>query len=267
MIIAIACFSVVRLIKVRNDSKRLIRTVVVGAIAVVMTLSSTFIITNHVLVKEGLLLSDITRNVTNVSPFVVGTNNKTKGEWSIEDAKLVNELPPDKQIELVLSRLSETDKLPRLFYDKGRVMWLDPEGSFYKTGYHAYLERIYIEDESFDTSLRVGARPMSDAGTTLYNSMARFVNGVLALDSLFVIALYMFMIVGLFALKNNRRIYAFEIAKWNIAGWILLRIFAEVQPRYRYLVIPYIVLMASVGIVQCIDYLGKRNLLKNKPSN
>jgi hypothetical protein len=268
MLIAIACFSIARLIRVRKKRDQAIRVAVVCVVVVATTLSSMSMITNVILVKAGLL-PDGVPGASMLGPFVIGTNEESMGGYSPEDGEFVMIASPEEQAELILSRLSKVKKLPKLFYGKGETLWLRPDSHlfFYSLGYHAYLERAYAEDEKPDESLTAGSRPISDVGQAKYDSMQKILDPIGRVDSLFVIALYLLMIVGMIAMKRRKRTYAFEIVIWNIFGWVLLRMFAEVQPRYRYQVMPYIVLIASAGIVCCVDYFNKRDRGKRDKYN
>jgi hypothetical protein len=260
MLIAIACFSFVRFIRIRKNKGKSIRLIVVCAITVVMTLSSTSIISDYVFVKAGLLPENM-HSLPTAHAFVAGTNFESSGTYNTEDASFATSASSDEQIKLVLSRISQVERLPRLFFNKGQILWLHPDLTlfFYNIGYHSYLERTYImEDEAQDSSLPPGSRPISDEGEAKYNSITKIVNTIGSVDSLFVIALYILMIAGILARKKWKHVCLFEIVLWNTAGWMLLRMFAEVQSRYRYQVMPYIFLLACVGIVRCIDYVGER---------
>ena len=83
----------------------------------------------------------------------------------------------------------------------------------------------------------------------IYSSYAHF-------DWLFLRVIYVCVIMGLIMLIRKGDAST-EIVLWMLLGWTSIHLLIEVQARYRYLGMPYIFIIAGIGVVTGYDHITK----------
>lgn len=76
-----------------------------------------------------------------------------------------------------------------------------------------------------------------------------------ALDVVFVAAVYLLAAAGLFLRRKALRPFALYL--WIVAGWIGVYLLYEMQMRYRYYAMPFLMLFAALGIQTLLDHRKK----------
>ena len=162
--------------------------------------------------------------------FVVGLNDKHGGLWNSEDGDLVNRYPlgekrDDYEKQLILDRLKDKEKVINLFNKKFRYMWTKNDfGSLsfslnYK-GASKHLMKLLLKIEKVQFIIIVSLAFLS----VIISVFKRIKFGYY----------HLFMII--------------------LIGYVLSHLILEVQTRYRYFIIPTLVILSIEAISSMNKY-------------
>lgn len=175
--------------------------------------------------------------------IVVGFNEETHGGFSAEDAMTVTSLTGEEKQQWFIQQIQERifQKSPQyilLFVrDKVDCVWFGQDSYFwwYYGGWSIKVKEDFGSGKISEEDYLEQVNKLE-----IYSSYALF-------DWLFLKVIYLFVIIGCIAQrkKENRNI---ELVIWLLLGWILIHLLIEVQPRYRYLGMPYIFALAGIGV-------------------
>ena len=180
-------------------------------------------------------------NSSNLVKVVIGLNHQTVGGYSAEDWGMVWEQPDSEQnafcLQVIRERLQQPD-LIGLFDAKLLRMWMVPDGSF-----------------GWATAADTGSSAQPGGGKALDDWLA----GAKLLDFFYVAALFLFAwIGGLFRRRGN----AGDLLLWVLMGWMSVHLLIEIQTRYRYFGMPFLMIYAAFGVFFLLD--GAERLTRRK---
>ncbi|KHE73112.1 glycosyltransferase family 39 protein [Halobacillus sp. BBL2006] len=203
------------------------------------------VVTSYLLVltiaNQALMLSGVSDYpLENRDPqwkFVVGLNHETRGTYSNEDAKMLSGLNWEerfaKEEEMIEERLSEPSRLIGLFHDKFSIMWGDKDDSIswsYQEGNEEIKKRLY------------------------------------KLDKFMYVPFFIFGLISIFGLVKSSR-GDLNHPQWKalffilfIIGYAMIHLLIEIQTRYRFVMIPSLIILQSYGVYMLHQiYVSLRN--------
>ncbi len=165
--------------------------------------------------------------------FITGLNYETKGRYSDADLEYLSGYKSsDERIErekqLIIERITSFEKLPELFKDKYKIMWVNMD----------YTVNWSIHNTEPSQKHFFGF------------SKEKFYAIVLGIDkSVYTVGLLLTFIGSIYILFFNKSphngIYLYMLV---ILIYIFIHLFIEIQPRYRLFILPGIYIMSSSGI-------------------
>ena len=171
----------------------------------------------------GLIHAGITETpLANNDPywkFVVGLNYDSKGRWNLADDKYVGQFEMGQErnaaeLSLIQERLSNKSKLLELFMDKFKIFWGVADAS----QYWAFIDLNEPELRQLSTKY----------------------------ERIMYIVLTLFITLILFHIKKyNPFLSLFLIL---ILGYACVHLIVEIQPRYRFDILPIFFLLGSFGV-------------------
>lgn len=189
------------------------------------------------------LSEEATVNSSYLAKVVIGLNPDTMGAYSEADWGAIWSQPESEQnaycIGVIRERLNRPD-LVGFLEAKLMRMWMVPDGSF-----------GWATTTACPVSL---ARPGADE-LTLNNWIA----GAKLLDFFYVAALFLFAWIGGLL---RRRGSPGDLLLWVLMGWMGAHLFLEIQTRYRYFGMPFLMIFAAYGIFCLLG--GAGNVLHKK---
>ena len=252
-IAAITIFLLLIIIKNIRDRNNIVTTLICGmgfALAIIITMAGTFS-----LLRNNGLLSQHEEQTTSLSKIVVGLNQETGGAYSAEDYGAFKGLESSEQTELayqlIVQRLSSNTFGENIvfFAKKANRMWFSGDSSFnwLMSGMDAF------EGNAKDDS-------------TYSNIIDRkVVSAIGEVDIIYVLFIYMFAAIGIVVTGKND-VPVVSLSRWIILGWVGVHLLIEIQARYRYAVMPFLILFAAIGAMQSIEIL-KKCLSRGKSKN
>lgn len=211
------------------------------------------------LVMFGLLQVGIVTSTESGSmwgKFVVGLNQETSGTYSGEDYTAIGdaENPTQLAMELIRERTQDMKAVISLFANKTRSLLFGQDTSFWWYVMGDYTKNMQYEGGSIEAIL----------ANAKYNKMEHVVSAFGVWDQYYSFYIYIFAIIGLVALgKSKENISRVQLLLWTTLGWTSFFIITEVQPRYRYFIMPYMFLYAAGGIVAFKRKLNNVKKLQN----
>ena len=67
--------------------------------------------------------------------------------------------------------------------------------------------------------------------------------------------IYIFATIGLYLIYKGNKKEFIKFFVWIFLGYVGAHCFIEIQPRYRYFLMPIIIVFASYGIINTYDYI------------
>lgn len=191
-----------------------------------------------------LLITNLTGLKVNTnfwSKIYVGINKDTRGTYNLDDYQEFANLNSKECISLITERLDtySLEELADLLKDKMNIIWFG--GDSYSD---FYIESIALE--YYDKSKK---NELSDQENTKYLKIFRLMSDLKSFDRIYVNLIYVFWVLGVI-LRKRKEDNILDCILWLILGWIGVHIFIEVQPRYRYLAMPSMIIFASIGIFE-----------------
>ena len=203
--------------------------------------------------KRGIVSNEINKSSSSYLPkIVVGFNEETRGGYSAEDGRVLGSLNEEEQQQWCKQQINERvfQKSPKdillLFRDKVDQVWFEQDSYawWYYGGMQAKLQEDFensiLSQEEYDEKR---------SEFEIYSSYAHF-------DWLFLRVIYVCVIMGLIMLIRKGDAST-EIVLWMLLGWTSIHLLIEVQARYRYLGMPYIFIIAGIGVVTGYDHITK----------
>ena len=197
-----------------------------------------------VLTTTGVISEEINDSASSYLPkIVVGFNEETRGCYSEEDYYIAKNLPDNEQQQWCMQQIKERvfnssfKDICNLLNDKIDCVWFGQDSHFYwyVGGWQAKVEEDLLNGKITDEEYKMQYNQLE-----IYFSYALF-------DWLFLKAIYILVVIGLIVSLKDQNI-CFELSRWMLLGWIAIHLLIEVQPRYRYLGMPYIFLFAGSGV-------------------
>ncbi len=186
--------------------------------------------------SAGLLSGDMLEG-TSLSKVVVGLNPETGGAYSESDYGMVMDQPESEQAafcwKIIRERLGQDD-LAGLFDVKILRTWMVKDTSF---GWPFFGMESVPEDLSV------------------------LVKAYTLLDFFYVAALFLFAWIGGLL---RRRGGAGDLLLLILLGWMGVHLFIEIQTRYRYFAMPFLMIFAAYGFFAIV---GSRRRTKHVPQN
>lgn len=179
----------------------------------------------------------------------VGLNPETRGTWSLEDRQLYDDLSINQsmdqsmlQIKIVLAeRIKNIPGLFTLFSDKIDVLWIDNDYSFN----WATEDTLSTDEEKILESLpeRKRDRIINEKMVWLEDLETLFAT----FDKVFRVLIYVCAVSSLWVRRNT--ITRFEILFLIVTTiYFGAHLLIEVQTRYRYFLLPIMVMLASPAV-------------------
>ena len=156
---------------------------------------------------------------------VTGLNYDTVGSYSLEDDELLYGLPlEDKKeivVKLIKERISNPKELAILIGKKFLIFW---------GGNDNLLEAIYTNADQYES----------------YNNIS------MSLEKLQYTIITIFMAIGAYSLYRKKKFSNSYVFLIIFIGYVLAHFIIEIQARYRYFIIPSMIIISSYGIEKLI---------------
>ena len=237
-IIYLAIFTIVQLKKWKS---RLVMLVIVLFIIVLPTVGSRLLFNQAVnmgwITKQGA-----TAGVNYTGKIVVGINPETRGGYSY-DFYNMSAIKDERerslyQKELLQERISSPQLLLNTLYGKTRNMWASPDVMYYWYQYNGIkgLSEKSVAGEELSVSEQKYIDQYNDRdGRYQYT------------DQPMLMMAYLFAAIGVFRKKGMTSGHIFNLILILLLGWIGAHLLIEVQPRYRYFIMPVIFIFVASG--------------------
>ncbi|MBA2175323.1 glycosyltransferase family 39 protein [Halobacillus locisalis] len=190
------------------------------------------------IVSQSLMLSGVSdyplENRDPLWKFVIGLNHETSGTYSDSDLKLLNQYEGEERVEkereLIEERLEDPSRLVELFRDKFEMMWANLDASViwgYGDRNENVKERLFQLEKAMYFPL--------------------FLYGGLGILGLFVV------------LKRNaqdpKQLALFFVL--FIIGYAMIHLLIEIQTRYRFVLMPSLIVIQSYGVYMLYEGINK----------
>lgn len=194
-----------------------------------------FIVTN--IFSVYLINAGVTRyefgNRNPLWKFVTGLNYESNGSYSAEDNELLYYVPAgdeknEMEKEIIKERISNPKKIAVLFAKKTVTFWGANDNSF---------SFIYTDEEMYNK----------------YNDIS------VALEKLQYFIIILLFAIGVWELYKRRRFENLHLFLIMFLGYIFVYMLIEIQIRYRYFIIPLLVIIAAYGIESIMLRREKNN--------
>jgi hypothetical protein len=176
-------------------------------------------------------------NSSNLAKVVIGLNPETGGGYSASDWGMIWAQPASEQNAFCLRVIRERLNRPDLFgfFDAKLLrMWMVPDGSF---GWAT------VGGNATEQTLT----GVSDA------TLGDWLAGAKLLDFFYVAALFLFAWIGALLRKRGT---AGDLLLWVFLGWIGVHFLIEIQTRYRYYGMPFLMIYAAYGVFRLAGGTG-----------
>lgn len=180
----------------------------------------------HMLISQLFISMDVTKYpISNRDPlwkFVLGLNHETTGRYSDQDASYVGHFPIGKErntaeLNLIKERIADKHQLWELIQNKFALMWGGKDDSVFWSAWKN-IDRL--------TELQ------------MYK-----------LERVMFISIVFYAAISLISLlKHKAKNNAYILFVLLILGYVSIHLFIEIQTRYRYFIIPSLVIIQSYGI-------------------
>lgn len=194
-----------------------------------------------------------------IGKIVTGFNHETRGQWSREDVEATQNLSKEEKEQWQREQLKEriieksVKDILSLFQDKIDIVWF-MKGLYFNWYWEGWYHNLVSDKENGIISEADHNSEMDIF--SIYTSYKIF-------DGLFLKVIYLFAILGLLSIVvRKKRNAGIELIIWMLLGRMLIHLLIEVQPRYRYLGMPYIFILSAIGIYD--SYCRWMMFIKNK---
>lgn len=207
-----------------------------------------FLITYIIIIQFSLFLLQgsgmisSTKSAPILPRIVVGLNHETMGQWSADDLQaLANAEDHDRFAKkMIIERIKDPKMLLQLYWNKLNILMFGQDSSFMWYTYAEETDFLHIDAED----------DLYEKKAEHYHWIKIFTESIARWDQYFVLLIYFFAVTGLsFCLFHNNHSQILLYILIEICGWIGVFVLAEVQPRYRYYIMPEIMICAAYGIL------------------
>jgi len=238
-LLAFGLFWLVLLLSALRKRRELLRLLLIGAVFC----AGFFVLRTgaYAVLRTTGLSRPSAANSSYLTKVVIGLNPETTGAYSESDWGMVWAQPESEQnafcLKVIRERLNQPD-LYGFFDTKLLRMWMVPDTSF-----------------GWATTGTLLPAQTGDGGIAASSWLA----GAALLDFFYVAGIFLFAWVGgLFRRRGN----AGDLLLWVFMGWIGAHFFLEIQTRYRYFGMPFLIIFAAFGVSCLLG--GAGNLLRRK---
>ena len=211
--IALAVYTVTICVDLAKNRKRIILALCVLA-ACLLTLYGVKAAVDQALLLQGYRWESTAR-YSYLEYVYTGLGQEMDGQLDTQERIAFILMQPDERIAAILERIKDPIALLKLFARKTIRMWGSMDSSF---------------------------QWYTDAATPLQHTVASAFG---ALDMLFVSAAYLLAAFGWFKARNGMRRLGLPLIV--LTGWLCAYLIVEIQPRYRYYGMTFVMLFAAVG--------------------
>ncbi|MBN1535368.1 MAG: glycosyltransferase family 39 protein [Anaerolineales bacterium] len=200
---------------------------------------------------------DFNKSIDPEYKFFVGFNFN-QGKFVSEDRKIFSEASHTERHQLLYTRLVEYGKHPlrliELFYRKYYVMWAYNSSSFsWLQGKEISELRTKIEDGS-----------ISAWELNKYNRLMNYQSLFKSLDSGYYFLITFFAAIAAWNLrKQHPESDLFSLLTWVCICYIGVFFFIEVQERYKYFLMPALIIFSAYGVTVYDNFVNKIRHLVN----
>lgn len=254
-IIAVGCYGIMAIMFKEKNWTRLKCSVGV-IICYFLTVYFSFL----VLGEMGILDGKATITEIPYSKIIVGLNQDTRGTYSQDDYSATKNMSNEQEWQWIKKEMTERilEQSPKnvilLLRDKMDIVWFKQDSYFWW-----YWGEWNNSTENGRNNGTLSEEAYWKEMDKIYvcTSYSRF-------DWIFLRVIYILALFGLITLLTKGEDANIELILWVLLGWILVHMVIEVQERYRYLGMPYIFILAGIGIEAIGQVYCEMKVLKNK---
>lgn len=249
-ILAVSFYGIMRCLEYRKNKELLLKSA-----KLLIKVIAIFLIVSNLCLYLFTYISHCEQNRTNfLAKIYVGINKDTIGTYNETDLNMLRQKGDDATAGLIVDRLKSYNiaEFVTLFKNKIELMWIDGDS------YAGY----WIDAEAQEYYRKLDENELSEDDKKKYEEGFAAVRDIKLLDKIYVNILYVCMFLGV-NWRKRKQGTIIDCVIWFILGWIGVHLFIEVQARYRYLAMPYIFIMASIGLIETLDNI-KTNAYKRK---
>jgi len=194
-------------------------------------------------------------NSSYLAKVVIGLNPETCGAYSESDWGMIWSVPAEEQNELCLSVIRERlqqDDLWGLFDTKILRAWMVKDNSFSWATTGLSAQAGEEQAAGAESAVRDEQLALLDRFLTAYKLM----------DFFYVAAVFLFAWIGVFL--RRRKSGGSDLILWIVLGWMGVHLLIEIQTRYRYLAMPFLMIFAAMGLMRLFGALGRLSRGKHK---
>jgi len=255
-VIAILVFIILQLFK--NENPRL--HWVYGSFKIIVIIISYLIITNGAfrIIQQHNIPIDNSKNAETAYKFYVGFNFN-QGKFVSEDRKIFTEANALERKQLLYIRFAEYAKHPlrllEFLYRKYHVMW----------GYYSSSFNWLQAQEISGLKTKIDDGTISAWELNKYNRLMNYQSLFKSLDSGYYFLITFFAAIAAWNLsKQNIQSDLFSLLTWVCFCYIGVFFFIEVQERYKYFLMPSLIIFAAYGVTVYDNFFNRvRRLLNN----
>lgn len=264
-------FYLLKFCKNVQSIKNCIRTVVTVIVAYFLILTCV----QWIFTQIGYLnMSSLDNNIL-AGKLYVGSNIETQGGYSAEDYQEIYSYPYEDQfnvaLRLSLERLNTPARALEHYQNKIEKFMLYPDNLlyFYYANYYASaqnsIEEIEEKYENGDITEFEYNNVTSVYASQIENIRTWFMRTMGGIDQRLLLFMWTFCAIGVFRSVKRKELNALSILIIFVMGWMFWSMLTELQPRYRYLAMPGVCLLAAYGIKDIFSLLRiKFRCLKKK---
>jgi len=200
------------------------------------------------LYNEGIIYNKDSKPL--YTTLIIGLNKESRGYYGEIPIKQLDEIMKldekerlSKTLEITKNNLINTSETIKLFKDKFLGLWFDLDNYFY-FGTQGKIETLQNQNKG-------------DINSGDINVIQNLSNTFSITDLVFINCMYVFMMVALIFRKRNNFLLIENIFVIITFGWIIIFLLTEIQSRYRYYAMPFIISLASIGIYNTILFIKK----------
>ena len=198
---------------------------------------------NYNLIDDVNASGDIRYKIT------VGLNSDSRGQYSNEIGNKFFNISENEKQQMFKQKIIENIKNPLILFnligEKMQILFSIPDSSYYwLTGQNKSELNSIIQnypDSEYEKQHLINIEEYEK----IYNS----------LEICFNMIIYIFATIGLYLIYKSNKKEFIKLFVWIFLGYVGAHCFIEIQPRYRYFLMPIIIVFASYGIINTYDYI------------
>lgn len=197
--------------------------------------------------SAGLCKADSTTTV--LSKIRVGLDVEHDGRWwpgGYGEVQAIEDIREQRMfcIQEIKRNLKNPSAVLRLMWRKTDIAWFDGDG------YYSF----YFEAKSMQLSEEISKAEslgLDQEAEEIYKQLLEINNRSTLLsrfDALYIYAIWVFALIGLIALIRTPETTILDLTTWLPVGWMAFIIISEMQARYRYQSMPFVIMLSGFGI-------------------